>query len=214
MPTIEQARNWYPDDDPVHGIDHVLRVYSLAERLAQLEGADLEIVLAAVLLHDAQANPMTGGENAQAQRKNHHLDSAELARRILEAEGWSEERVSAVGHCIQAHRFRDRSESPQTLEAKVVFDADKLDAIGAVGAARAIAYAVTAGQPFYALPSDRFLETGQLEPGERHSAYHEFLFKLVKIHERLYTSSGKQLAQERQRRMVEFFDGLAQEICG
>ena len=212
MPTIEQARGWYPADDPVHGFDHVLRVYRLAARLARLEGADPEIVLAAVLLHDAQANLAPGVEQDPKLRSNHHLHSAELAGRILEEEGWPEERISAVQHCIQAHRYRELSHSPQTAEARVVFDADKLDAIGAVGAARAIAYAVRAGQPFYARPSASFLESGILEPGERHSAFHEYLFKLVKIQERLRTASGILLAQERQRRMEDFFEGLAQEM--
>src|SRR3989304_3806485 len=99
MPTIETARAWYPDDDPVHGFDHILRVYRMAERLAHAEGADLEIVRAAALLHDAEGTTPGGAERA-----NHHHSSAEFAAEILGAEGWSPERIAAVQHCIRAHR--------------------------------------------------------------------------------------------------------------
>jgi uncharacterized protein len=180
MLTIENARCWYPDTDPVHGFDHVLRVYKMATRLAQAEGADVEVVRAAALLHDAQGE-IPGEENGASTRADHHLASAEFARYILGLENWEEERIAAVEHCILAHRFRDNIQQPQSLEAKVLFDADKLDAIGAIGAARAIAYAAREGQPAYYPPSDSFLETGQKESGEPHSAYHEYVLKAREI---------------------------------
>ena len=211
MPSIEEARPWYPANDPVHGFDHVLRVYALAERLALSEGADLEIVHAAVLLHDANC-----GEQAptHSHRPDHHNAAAELARQVLKDQGWDQERIAAVEHCIRAHRFRQDSEAPQTLEAKVLFDADKLDAIGAIGVARAIAYAACAGQPAYARPSTLFLQTGQKEENEPHSAYHEYLFKLARLKERLYTSTARCLAEQRHRWMAAFFERLAKEVNG
>lgn len=212
MPSIEQAQAWYPTNDPVHGFDHVLRVLHLAENLANTEGADLDIVRAAVLLHDASVD-LDPAVNDQS-RHEHHLASAELAREVLTEESWPMERIIAVEHCIRAHRFRDDREMPLTLEAEVVFDADKLDAIGAIGVARAIAFAAQAGQPVYVQPSQRFTETGELEPGEAHSAYHELLFKLGKIKDRLYTESGRAIARERHRYMVDYFARLAQEIDG
>jgi uncharacterized protein len=212
MPTIEQARSWYPDTDPVHGFDHVLRVYQLAERLATAEDADLEIVRAAVLLHDAEGSRSAGGDHAE--RKVHHHAAADFARQVLEAEGWSEARIAAVQHCILSHRFRDDSEQPQTLEARILFDADKLDAIGAIGVARAIAYAARDGQPAFSQPSEHFLKTGEKEPGEGHSSYHEFLFKLQKLKERMYTPSGRILAEERNRFMSEFYQQLQAELRG
>lgn len=212
MPTIEQARNWYPSSDPVHGFDHVLRVYRLAERLAQAEGADLEIVRAAVLLHDAQ--PPDSAAQFSAPRSSHHLASTEFAGQLLAAENWPPERITAVQHCIRAHRFRDDREPPHTIEAKVLFDADKLDAIGAVGVARAVAYAARHDQLAYLEPSPLFLATGQRAPGEGHSAYHEHLFKLRKLKDRLFTASGQALAIERHRFMEEYFDRLARETRG
>ncbi len=213
MPDVESARAWYPQSDPVHGFDHVLRVLRLAERLATEEGADLEIVRAAVLLHDA-VDPQAELHDAAAARQNHHHDSARFARRRLQAEGWSEARLQAVEHCIRAHRFRDGREPPQTLEARLLFDADKLDAIGAIGVARAIAYAARHGQPAYSPPSPLFLETGQYAPGEGHSAYHELLFKLARIKERLYTASAQALAEERHAYMLAYFQRLSLEVEG
>lgn len=211
MPTIESARTWYPEVDPVHGFDHILRVYRMVGKLATAEGADIEIVQAAALLHDAQGSQTSGGEEG---RLDHHQASAEFARQILDAEGWSVDRIAAVQHCILAHRFRDNSNIPQTLEAKILFDADKLDVIGAVGVARTIAYDVVVNQPIYAEPSTRFLESGQKEPGEPHSSYHEYLFKLRLIKDRLYTKTAQAIAEQRHHFMVQFFDRLVGEERG
>jgi uncharacterized protein len=213
MPTISEARSWYPVEDPVHGFDHVLRVLRLAEHLASAEGADLDVVRAAALLHDAQPPETSTQPASSGKRSAHHLDSAAFARRQLKKEGWAEAQISAVEHCILAHRFRDDRERPQTLEARILYDADKLDAIGAVGVARAIAYAVTHGQPAYARPSEKFLQTGTVEPGEPHSAYHEYVFKLVNLKECLSTPAAKALAERRHQLMVAYFEQLEEETA-
>jgi uncharacterized protein len=211
MPGIEQARAWYAGADPVHDFDHVLRVYRMAERLAAEEGADLEIIRAAALLHDAQGSA-PGGEGAE--RASHHHTSAEFAGEILTAEGWEPERIAAVQHCIRAHRFRDQSEPPATPEARILFDADKLDVLGAIGIARVIAYAALDGQPFYAQPSQQFLETGEKMPGEPHSSYHEHLFKLLHVKERLFTPTARALAEEREAYLADFFARFEAESRG
>lgn len=208
--TVDAAREWYPDD-PTHGFEHVLVVLRLAETIAQPEGADLEIVRAAVLLHDATPPTAGGSLHTGGARLAHHLSSAEFARQVLLAEGWSEQRTAAVEHCIRAHRFRDEREMPQSLEARVLFDADKLDAIGARGVLRALAYALAHGMPAYAPPSAQFLASGQLQPGEPHSAYHEFVFKLAKLKDRLYTATGRALAEKRHAVMTAFFESLKEE---
>jgi len=226
MPTIEQARAWYDQADPIHDFDHVLRVLHTAERLALAEGADLEIVRAAALLHDAVgaapgagtgasngALDETAGERSGG-RAHHHHHSAGFARSVLEQEGWPDARIQAVLHCIRAHRFRDTSEPPATLEARVLFDADKLDVLGAIGAARTIAYAALDGKPAYAEPSEHFLQTGEVEPGEAHSAYHEYLFKLRRVKDRLFTPSGRRLAESRHQYLEDFFTQLAAEVRG
>jgi uncharacterized protein len=153
MPTIEQARAWYSADDPVHGFDHVLRVYFMAEHLAQVEGAEVVIVRAAALLHDAAVLPRGRRSNLRHSRHT----AAELLLKHCR-EGWPEERISAVQHCIRAHRFRDHSEPPGTLEAQVLYDADKLDALGQL--AWRGRWLLQRGRGSLAPPSQKFLYSG------------------------------------------------------
>jgi len=209
--TIEEARGWYQDADPVHDFDHVLRVYRVATRIANAESADLEIVQAAALLHDSQGSAPGVSGNARAE---HHIASAEFASEVLSAKGWPEEKIKAVQHCIRAHRFRGKEDAPETLEAKVLFDADKLDVLGAIGAARTVAYAALDNQPVYAEPSQQFITTGIKAPGEPHSSYHEFLFKLRNVKDRMFTKTGKNLAEARHAYLVEFFTQLTAEVRG
>lgn len=208
MPTIEQARAWYAESDQVHDFDHVLRVYRLAEVLAKRENADLEIVRAAALLHDA-----ADASGSELVRMDHHEAAAIFAGKVLAEEGWPEERIKAVQYCILTHRFR-AGDPPATLEAQVLFDADKLDAIGAIGVARALAYAVLDGQPLYAEPSMTFHKALKTEPDEPYTAYHEYLFKLSKIRNRLQTESGKAMASERHKFMQSYFQQLKAEVQG
>lgn len=217
MLSLKNAQAWYQLADPVHGFGHVARVYRMAIHLAQLEKADIEIVSAAALLHDAGNQHPEGDTEHQtslAKRTSHHHAAAEFAQTILVQELWPEERIAAVQHCIRSHRFRDVKEQPQTLEAKILFDADKLDAIGAIGVARAIGYALQAGQPVYARISKQFKQSGVREPGEAHSAYHEFIYKLRWLKDRLYTPSARQIAEERHHTMEVFFNQLASEHDG
>lgn len=208
--TIDQAKEYYDSHDSAHGFSHVLRVYHMAMKIADKEGGRLNIIQAAALLHDVE-NSMLDKEK----RKQHHLLSAVFAGEVLAAYGWNGEDIQAVQHCIRAHRYRDENENPQTLEAKVLFDADKLDSIGAFGTARALAVSVEKGLPFYVPPSEQFLETGRLTAGEPHTAYHEYWFKLRHVRERLLTDTARQMAQDRHTIMVEFFTAMAAEegVC-
>jgi len=209
MPTIEEARKFYPPSDGVHGFDHVERVYHMAEKIGKAEGADLEVIHAAALLHDVE-----GSAPGKKERANHHEQSADFAAKVLHQEGWPEERIKAVQHCIRAHRYRDIGEAPQSLEAKCLFDADKLDVLGAIGVARTIAYAVMAGTPPYEEPSEQFIKTGIEIPGELHSAYHEYLFKLIKVRERLFTQTARKIAGQRHNFLIQYFEQLKAEMRG
>jgi uncharacterized protein len=206
MPTLEEAKSWYDPNDPVHGFDHVQRVLHMAEYLGQELGADLEIIRAAALLHDAAgAHPQS-----QVPREQHEYASAEFGRQVLQEEGWPQERIDAVLHCILAHRYRGNL-TPRTLEAKILFDADKLDVIGAFGIARTIGYAVQAGLPIYQAPSKKFLEKGETEPNEAHSAYHEHLRKLRHVKDRLMTEPARAIGERRYLLLRDFFEQLAVE---
>jgi uncharacterized protein len=209
--TIEEARGWMDDLDPVHDFGHILRVYRMAERIGTAEGADLEILRAAALLHDSRGSAPDFDGNVRAE---HHEVSASFAGEVLNEKGWPKEKIQAVQHCIRAHRFRNKGETPETIEAKVLFDADKLDVLGAIGAARTIAYAALNAEPIYAEPSKQFIETGQKEAGEPHSSYHEFLFKLVQVKDRLLTNTGKKLAEGRHRYLCDFYAQLQAEMRG
>jgi len=206
--TLQQARAWYSDDDIVHDFSHVERVFHLAMRRGEAEGADLEILGAAALLHDVR-----GSQSGKKSRANHHEASAAFAMHVLAKEGWVFERIAAVQHCIRAHRFRGH-DAPRTLEAQILFDADKLDVLGAIGVARTIAYAVLAHQPFYVEPSQQFLQTGKEMSGEPHSAYHEHLYKLMKIKDKLHTRTARAIAEERHDYINGYFQRLGAEIRG
>jgi len=206
---IEEARAWYAGEDPVHGFDHVLRVLQMAERIGKQLGADPHVLRAAALLHDA-AGAHPGGEG---ERGAHEQTSADFARNVLQEKGWSADRVEAVVHCILAHRYRNQVQ-PDTLEAKILFDADKLDVLGAFGIARTIGYALQAGQPLYATPSELFMQTGEKEQDEPHSAYHEYVFKLQRVKSRLFTDPAKAIAEHRHQLLIRFFDQMAAEAEG
>ncbi len=208
MITIEQARTYYADEDPVHDFAHVLRVLALAERLARAEKADVEIVRTAALLHDIARDQDEGVSLRAGADVDHAIRAAQRARRILA--GADPAFIEAVAHAIEAHRFRNDIE-PATIEAKVLFDADKLDAIGAVGIARAFAYGAVLGQPLWGEVAPDYVPG---EGGERHTAHHEFHTKLKHIKERLYTESGRRLAEGRHRFMVVFFEEMAAEVQG
>ena len=203
MITVQDARRHYEGSDAIHDFDHVLRVVALATRLAQAEGADLEIVQTAGLLHDVAR----GREGDPSE--DHALLGAEMARSLLA--GQPHEKVDAVAHAIAAHRFRTGPE-PQTLEARVLHDADKLDAIGAIGVARAFAYGGHKGQRLWAEVRPDYRE--DTANPEEHTPVHEYAIKLSRIRERLLTESARRLAGDRHGFMVAFFERLEQEVQG
>lgn len=203
MITVQEARRHYEGADAVHDFDHVLRVLALAERLALAEGADLEIVRTATLLHDAARGR---GDRLAV---DHAQAGAELARNLLS--GYPPEKVEAVAHAIAAHRFRT-GPAPQSLEAKVLHDADKLDAIGAIGVARAFAFGGHEGQRLWAEVQPGYVESSANR--HEHTPVHEYHFKLAKIQERLLTESARRLAEGRHAFMAAFFECLDQEVRG
>ncbi len=203
--TIDEARRYYADAEAIHDFDHVLRVLALAERIGKAEGADMDVVRTAVLLHDVAraTEERTGGDHARM--------GAERARGILDAAGAPPDFVTAVAHAIHTHRFRSDT-APQTLEAKVVFDADKLDAIGAVGVARAFGYGSIKGQRLW---SDAVPESYDGRSfGVEHTPRHEFAYKLTKIKDHLYTPTGRSIAEGRHQFITAFFARMADEVAG
>ncbi|QJA05582.1 HD domain-containing protein [Thermosulfurimonas marina] len=202
----ERARLLYEENGTSHRLDHVERVMALAERLAREEGADPEVVRVAALLHD-----IGRAEEARTRgRVCHAAYGAELARKILEEFRFPPDFIERVVRAIRRHRFRG-SERPETLEEKVLFDADKLDSLGAVGIGRAFLFAGEVGARLH----NPEVDLEKTEPYSREdTAWREFKLKLSRIKDRLLTPSGRRLAEERHRFMEEFFERLHREVRG
>lgn len=203
MITVEEARRYYEGADAIHDFDHVQRVLTMAQRLAHEENADWEIVRTATLLHDVARG------HGDRLATDHARAGAEIARELLADQ--PPEKVEAVAHAIAAHRFRS-GPAPQTLEAKVLHDADKLDAIGAIGVARAFAFGGYEGQRLWADVPPGYTES-QANRHE-HTPVHEFYIKLSKIKDVLLTESARKVAEGRHAFMVAFFEQLDREVRG
>lgn len=207
--TIEAARALYGDADSVHDFDHILRVLALAQRIAAVEGADPWVVRTAALLHD------WGRAEAQTFGRNHAVEAAERAEAFLHGLGVPEPRIRAVTQAILAHRFR-AAPPPETLEARVLFDADKLDAIGAIGVARAFAYGGAHQQRLWASRDTVDEARWQVEGDDpaQHTPVHEFVVKLSHIKDQLYTGEGQRIAAQRHATMEAFYRQLDAEVRG
>ncbi len=207
--TEDQARQYYDNNDSAHSFEHVKRVVAIARRIAEAEGADIRIVQAAALLHDI-------GRAEQSRTGVCHAEvGARRAREILQ--GYPVEFVEAVVHAIVTHRYRDKQNIPQSLEAKVLFDADKLDALGAIGVGRAYAMAGQRGQklwsPLHTAAADDLSSAIAGQP-EDHTPVQEYLFKLRYLRETMFTATGRRLAADRHAFMVSFFERLDREVYG
>lgn len=164
-----------------HGWKHTERVRELVLKIGKEEGADLEVLELAALLHDIAR---------KQERECHAKEGAEKAREILE--GY--EKKDEVVHCIEAHRF-SKGKEPETLEAKVLQDADKLDSMGAVGIARCFMYQAEHG--------------GNMKTAKEH-----FHNKLLKLGSLMHTETGRRFAVERHGFLEEFLERLEKEEKG
>ncbi|WP_028325568.1 HD domain-containing protein [Desulfatirhabdium butyrativorans] len=202
------ARSFFGEGRGSHGWDHTLRVLRLAQRIGGVEGADPDVLLVASLLHDI-------GRRAEDECRGslcHAMHGARLAEPVLQETcmGLSGDQRENVLHCIRSHRFRGR-EAPESLEARVIFDADKLDAIGAIGVARAYLFAGEIGARLHCpeIPVSQSLAYSMQDTG-----YREYVVKLSRIRECILTGEGRRIAEERHRFMAEFFERFLQEIEG
>lgn len=206
--SFEQARAFYTDADSAHDFEHILRVTRMAETLAQAEGADVQVVRAAALLHDIARHD----EDHGAIQMDHAEVSANDARAFLLENGAGEAFADAVRDAIRSHRFRGTAQ-PTTLEAKILFDADKLDSIGAIGVARAYAVCGHLNQKLYSEPPDNAVATRQ-QHNEGHTPVDEYHVKLKHLRERFFTPTAQKIANERDAFMRGFFEQLTREVHG
>jgi uncharacterized protein len=189
-----------------HDWEHSCRVYNLCMHIGKVERADLEVLSIAAYLHDI-------GRPWQDESKGticHAEKGAEMARSFLERYPLPEEETEKIIHCILSHRFRG-NRRPETLEARVLFDSDKLDSIGAIGIARAFQFAGEVGARFHN-PGVNYENTSPYTKED--TGYREFKLKLSKVKDRTLTAEGRRMAEERHAFMEEFFERFLEEHEG
>ena len=185
-----------------HSIDHSERVLKLAQHLAEAEKADREVVTLAALLHDIAKNDEDDSKGVLCHAKH----GAEVARKILSKYPLSKEKIDAIIYCISSHRF-DSKEKPKTLEAKIIFDADKLDVLGAVGLARNFVFTGEGGL-------DKKFGGEENMFSNENTTYRYYLSDLSKVKNHLFTLEGKRIAEERTQFMQKFFERMLKEAEG
>jgi uncharacterized protein len=203
-----------------HDLEHVYRVINLCKILTQNErNVNWEILSIAALMHDIARVYEDKDPTGQT---DHAILGAQKAADYLQETELSPDTIGAIRHCIESHRYRSGL-APQTIEGKILFDADKLDVIGAIGIARSFALTGQYGEPFYAeVDLEQYIKTnlvggspeGRVKDIHQHTANIEFELKLRHIPQRLYTQKAKAIANERIAFMTAFFDRLRQEIHG
>ena len=191
-----------------HGPDHTERVHKTVLHIGRLMGAKLDVLSGAALLHDIGRRYET-----REQGKICHAEKgAELARDILTKLDLNPSFIDEIAHCVETHRYRG-DKIPRTLEAKILYDADKLDSIGAVGIGRAFLFAGQTGAKLHNDSDD--VDILDCKPYSREdTAYREFKFKMSKIKDRMLTPEGRRLAEERHDFMEVFFERLERETKG
>jgi uncharacterized protein len=190
-------------DDGSHDLAHIHRVFRNAMRIHGQEGGNGTVLAASVLLHDCVAVEKNSPLRAQASRL-----AAEKSSGLLRDLRWGETDIEAVAHAILTHSF-SANIAPETLEAKILQDADRLDAIGMVGAARCFYIAGRMGSALYD-PEDPLAENRPLD--DRRFAIDHFENKLFKLADGFQTQAGRQLAKERHERLQQVLTLFLDEI--
>ena len=200
-------------EDAAHDYDHLVRVMALADKIQAGEGGDLSTIWAAVALHDI------GQERERSYGGDHASIGAELAAQLLKDTPFPQDSIPAVQQAIREHRMTG-GVTPQTLEGRILYDADKIDCLGAIGIGRLYCITGRYNQKVYApIPDDI------VEPIDPHKIRHlrrrpdyspsiEFQLLFADLPERMTTNTGREMARERFLYIQEFFTRLQQEVEG
>ena len=192
-------------DDMAHDPQHMYRVLKIAMDIADHEpSVDKERLIIACLLHDI---------GRKAQREDHSLCHAEvggeMAYSFLLKEGVNVETADAIREAIRAHRFRSK-QVPDSIEAKILFDADTIDVTGAIGIARSLQYEGNGAIPLYNVDNEGNLILGEIDQPD--CFLREYIFKLQNVYDRLYTKHAKEIAQKRRTAAQIYYTALVSEI--
>ncbi len=200
-------------EDAAHDYDHLVRVMALADRIQASEGGDPPTIWAAVALHDI------GQERERRHGGDHALIGAELAAELLRDTPFPQHSIPAVQQAIREHRMTGGA-IPQTLEGRILYDADKIDCLGAIGIGRLYCITGRYNQKVYSpVPADIVepidpLIIRSLRRRPDYSPSIEFQLLFMDLPERMTTPTGRELAQERYAFMEEFFTRLQKEVDG
>jgi len=176
------------ENDSAHDFEHTIRVYKNAKKICKKEKANEKLVLSAALLHDIVSYP-----KSDKRSKTSSIKSATKSKQILEKLDFSKEEIAIISDAIRDHSF-SQNKTPKTLEGKILQDADRLDALGAIGIARVFATGGSLKRPFYNI-NDPFCK--KRIPDDKTWTVDHFFQKLLKLESLMNTKSGKAEAKKR-----------------
>ena len=190
-------------NDPAHDFEHIMRVYKNAQKICKKEKANEKLVLSAALLHDLISYP-----KSDKRSKMSSIESAKKSQSILKKFDFSDEEIQIISDAIRDHSFSQKK-IPDTMEGKILQDADRLDALGAIGIARVFATSGSLKRPFYNI-DDPFCK--KRNPDDNMWAVDHFFKKLLTLESLMNTKSGKLEAKKRIGILKRFLKQLKEEI--
>ena len=191
------------ENDSAHDFEHTMRVYKNAQKICKKEKANEKLVLSAALLHDIVSYP-----KSDKRSKTSSIESAKKSKKILEKLDFTKKEITIISDAIHDHSF-SQNKIPKTIEGKILQDADRLDALGAIGIARVFATGGSLKRPFYNI-DDPFCK--RRIPDDHTWTVDHFFAKLFKLESLMNTKSGKAEAKKRTRILKEFLNQLKQEV--
>ena len=203
LDSIKQEVIKIMNNDPAHDFEHVMRVYHNAQKITKKEKANQKLVLAAALLHDIVSYPKSSKRS-----KFSSVDSAKKSKSILKKYTFSNEEISIICDAIEDHSF-SQNRIPRTIEGKILQDADRLDALGAICIARVFATSGSLNRPFYKI-DDPFCNGRK--PDDNRWTIDHFFNKLLKLQSLMNTKSGKIEAKKRTKVLKIFLKQFKSEI--
>ncbi len=190
-------------NDSAHDFEHIMRVYKNAEKIGKKEKANMKLVLAAVLLHDIISFPKSDKKS-----KTSSIKSSIVAQKILQNQGYDKDEIKIISDAIRDHSF-SRDMVPSTIEGRILQDADRLDAIGAIGIARTFSVGGSGKRPFYN-KLDPFCQ--RRNPDDNNWTLDHFYKKLLLLEKKMNTNAAKKEASRRTKIMKKFLDDFKKEI--
>ena len=193
------AKKKLGNNDPAHDLEHIMRVYRNAEKICKTESGNKKLILSAVLLHD-----IIKSKN----QKDSASKSAKLAKKILYSNRFTSNEIIIITDAIKEHSF-SKQKTPSTKEGKILQDADRLDAIGAIGIARVFSFSGSNNRPLYD-PKDPFSKNRNLNDNKW--ALDHFFKKLLTLEQKMNTKTGKLLAKKRTKILKNYLKEIKDEI--